>query len=230
MSRREMVFTVCALVFVGAFLGGALGAKPQQVAQEREAENRKTAEPARCPCADPTPEQANLDPARFLGNYGLHVCAFHIAKDDPKYQIESHHYCSAVTGGVFQCTIYDKDRGDAKLIGVEYIIGDELFQKLPTKEKAYWHPHGYEISAGLLTFTGIKEDCEKKLVKGLQKTWGKVWQTWPDPTTGVPIGEPRLMWSAAKDGDVQKELVQKRDRYYGIDVDAIRKDRRELSD
>jgi hypothetical protein len=101
----------------------------------------KTEEAARCPCADPTPEQANLN------------------------------------SGVFQCSLYDKDKGDAKLIGVEYVISDEFFQKQPTKEKANWHPHGFEISAGLLTFTGIKKDCEKKLVKGLHKTWGKVWQT-----------------------------------------------------
>jgi hypothetical protein len=186
--------------------------------------------PVRCPCVDPTPEQSSLNPAAFAGAYGLHVCAFHIAKDDPAYQIESHHFCTAVKGGVFQCTIYDKDKGDAKLIGVEYIVSDDIYQKLPTKEKAFWHPHGYEISAGLLTFTGIKEDCEKKLVKGLQKTWGKVWQTWPDPSTELPLGEPRLMWAAAKDGDIRKELVQKRDKQYGIDVDAIRKQRKSLLD
>ena len=38
------------------------------------------------------------------------------------------------------------------------------------------------------------------------------------------------MWSAAKDGDVQKELVQKRDKYYGIDVDDIRKQRGKVLD
>jgi hypothetical protein len=38
------------------------------------------------------------------------------------------------------------------------------------------------------------------------------------------------MWSAAKDGDVRKELVQKRDKYYGIDVDAIRRQRKKLLD
>jgi hypothetical protein len=190
----------------------------------------QTGDPARCPCADPTPEQSSLNPAEFVGNYSLHVCAFHIAKDDPAYQLESHHYCTAAKGGVFQCTIYDKDKGDAKLIGVEYIIGDEVFQSLPTQEKALWHPHGFEISAGLLTFTGIKENCEKKLLKGLQKTWGKVWQTWPDPTTELPLGQPRLMWSAAKEGDVRKELVQQRDKYYGIDVNAIRNQRKKLLD
>jgi Protein of unknown function (DUF1264) len=190
----------------------------------------QTEEPARCPCVDPTPEQANLNPAKFVGNYSLHVCAFHIAKDDRTYQIETHHYCTAVKEGVFQCTLYDKEKGNAKLIGVEYVISDELFQKLSPTEKAYWHPHRYEISAGLLTFPGIKKDCENKLVKGLYNTWGKIWQTWPDPTTDVPIGEPRLMWSSAKDGDVQKELVQKRDQHYGIDVDAIRKEREKVLD
>jgi hypothetical protein len=106
----------------------------------------RTGEPARCPCAGPTPEQSNLNPATFMGKYGLPACGFHIAKDDPAYQIESHHYCAAVKGGVFQCTIYDKDRGDAKLIGVEYVVSDELYQKLPAKEKAYsrraWRPRG----------------------------------------------------------------------------------------
>jgi hypothetical protein len=32
------------------------------------------------------------------------------------------------------------------------------------------------------------------------------------------------------DGDVQKELVQKRDKYYGIGVDAIRNQRKKLVD
>jgi hypothetical protein len=38
------------------------------------------------------------------------------------------------------------------------------------------------------------------------------------------------MWSAAKDGDVRKELVQKRDEYYGIDVHVIREQRKKLLD
>lgn len=190
----------------------------------------QNAQPDRCPCVDPTPGQAMMSPEKFAGEYSLHVCAFHIAKDDPAYQIESHHYCTVVGDGVFQCTLFDKDKGDAKLIGVEYLISDEIFQKLPPDEKVLWHPHGYEIAAGLLTFTGIQKDCETKLIKRLQHAWGKVWQTWPDPTTKVPMGSPRLMWSAAKDGDVKKELVEKRDKYYDINVDAIRKEREKVLD
>jgi hypothetical protein len=60
---------------------------------------------------------------------------------------------------------------------------------------------GFELTA----------DCEKKLLNGLLKTWGKVWHTWPDPKTDLPIGAPVLMWSATGKNQVRKELVNARD-------------------
>jgi hypothetical protein len=36
------------------------------------------------------------------------------------------------------------------LLGVEYIIGDESYRKLPENEKKFWHPHAYEILSGQL--------------------------------------------------------------------------------
>ena len=70
---------------------------------------KKTAE--RCPCVDPTPDKASINPSKFCGEYGLHVCAFHIGKEDPKLQVEAHHYCTPLRDGVFQCVLYDSDRG-----------------------------------------------------------------------------------------------------------------------
>jgi hypothetical protein len=182
----------------------------------------------RCPCADPDPDKANIDPAKFTGQYGLHVCAFHVGKEDPALQVESHHYCTRLRDGVFQCIIYDADRGNAKLLGVEYIVSDEIYQALPADEKKLWHPHDYEIRAGLLTMTGIQPDCEKKLAVGLLKSWGKVWHTWPDPKTDLPTGSPILMWSAGRDGAVRDDLIKARDKRYGIDVNVIRKEREKL--
>lgn len=192
-----------------------------------EAKNQGGDKP-RCPCVDPDPDKANINPAKFVGQFGLHVCAFHVGKDDPKLQVESHHYCTVLRDGVLQCVVYDADRGNAKLIGVEYIVSEEIFKTLPAEEKKFWHPHGFEIRAGLLTMTGIQPDCEKKLVKGLLKTWGKVWHTWPDPKTDLPIGPPVLMWSANKEGEVRDELIRARDKRYNIDINEIRKQREKL--
>jgi hypothetical protein len=39
----------------------------------------------------------------------------------------------------------------SKLIGVEYLVNDAVYQKMPAEEKAYWHDHKYEVDAGYLS-------------------------------------------------------------------------------
>lgn len=35
--------------------------------------------------------------------------------------------------------IYDSDKADARLIGIEYVVNEEVFVALPEEEKKYWH-------------------------------------------------------------------------------------------
>ena len=65
-------------------------------------------------------------------------------------QVEAHHYCSHISKDMRQCVIYDSNKLDARLIGIEYIISGELFQKLPEEEKKYWHSHEFEVRQELL--------------------------------------------------------------------------------
>ena len=50
---------------------------------------------------------------------------------------------------VRQCIIYDSDKPNARLIGIEYIISRRLFNSLPDEEKPMWHSHMYEVSPTL---------------------------------------------------------------------------------
>ena len=75
---------------------------------------------------------------------------------------------------------------------------------------------------------GVLQSCEDKLMKALVNSWGKTWHTWPDFDTFLPVGEPMLMWSAGKPGDVKPELIKKRDQKYGIVTDDIKKYRDKL--
>ncbi|KAL5525685.1 hypothetical protein ACEPAG_7021 [Sanghuangporus baumii] len=79
-----------------------------------------------------------------------HLCAFHVYAVDRKRPVEAHHYCKHVTPEFHQCIIYDSDEPNAKLIGIEYIVSEKIFNSLPTNEKKYWHSHKYEIESGLL--------------------------------------------------------------------------------
>ena len=49
-----------------------------------------------------------------------------------------------------QCIIYDSNKADAKLIGIEYIISRKLFDTLPAEERKYWHSHEYEVRQSCL--------------------------------------------------------------------------------
>lgn len=154
---------------------------------------------------------------------GLYLCAFHVGKKDAKFQVEAHHYCSPI-GDIHQCAVFDSRGPNSKLLGTEYIINDELYQKLPSDEKKYWHPHAYEILSGQLVAPDMPKMGDDAFV-GFITSWGKTFHTWADPSTPIPMGEPILMWSANGDGQISEGLISKRDAQFNINTSEIRKRR-----
>lgn len=162
-----------------------------------------------------------------LGNHHLHFCGIHCAKKDPRIQIVTQHYCGMVGEGMHQCLLYDSVGKNARLLGVEYIVSDEIYRKLPDVEKRYWHPHTYEVLSGGLIAPAMKPEDEMAFMKGLLLTWGKTWHTWRDPLTPVPMGEPMLMWSLTGDGQGDSQVIAARDKEFGVKTADIRKQRME---
>jgi hypothetical protein len=162
-------------------------------------------------------------------DYHLHICAFHIAKDNPAVVIETQHYCSMLRDNLFQCTLFETTPAGTKpkLLGVEYVISDDLYQKLSPEEKKLWHPHNFEVRQGLLATIGTSDSDDRKTIEALVTTWGKTWHTWPDPTTDLPLGAPRLMWSATKEGDIPEAMIKSRDKRWNIDTEQLKKERAE---
>src|SRR5690606_10628876 len=102
--------------------------------------------------ASRSPETAALETGAALiqdrtpvDQVAMHLVGFHPARTDPSLQMESHHYCDQVDEDFAQCVLYDGDTEDARLHGIEYIVSARLYETLPPEEKAYWHPHNYEI-------------------------------------------------------------------------------------
>lgn len=157
--------------------------------------------------------------------FHLYLCAFHLAKKDPSFVVEAHHYCSPVADEVHQCIIYDARGKNAKILGVEYIISDALYRKLPAEEKKYYHPHSYEVLSGQLVAPKLGPEEEDKLLGGLITTWGKTWHTWPDPKTPLPMGDPLLMWAFTEDGQIDPALIEARDAKLKMSTAAVRRRR-----
>jgi hypothetical protein len=157
----------------------------------------------------------------------LHLCAFHVAKDDPEFQLEAHHYCMPLRddGKLFQCIVTDSNKPGAKILGVEYIVTDDVYRGFSKDEKAFWHPHDYEVTSGQLLAPKLSEEQENKFMAVVRKTWGKTFHTWRDPNTEVPLGQPRLMWAFTKDGEIHEDLLRKREKELGVSTASIKRRR-----
>ncbi|HET8756023.1 MAG TPA: DUF1264 domain-containing protein [Solirubrobacteraceae bacterium] len=127
--------------------------------------------------------------------------------------------------------LFDGNTKAANLIGIEYIVSERLFETLPEGEKAYWHPHNYEILSGQLTAPGLPDVAERAFLKQLMNSYGKTWHTWHtgrhdgEPGDRVPLGDPKLMWSFNRDGEADERLKHDLERQMGFDEAAKRAQR-----
>ncbi|ARP93042.1 OBAP family protein [Bordetella genomosp. 13] len=195
-----------------------------------------TESPVKAPGEDKSAKTATLEtgaaalqskpPVDALNAY---LDGFHFYNGRPNMQMEAHHYCSILNDEVIQCVIYDGNVGDAKLMGVEYIISEKLFKELPEAEKPLWHSHVHEVKSGQLVAPGIPQVAEHELMEKLVSTYGKTFHTWhTDLDKTLPLGLPQLMMGFTKDGQADPTMVEARNRRLGVDSEQKRKNREDI--
>eukprot|EP00026_Physarum_polycephalum_P009268 Phypoly_transcript_09384.p1 GENE.Phypoly_transcript_09384~~Phypoly_transcript_09384.p1 ORF type:complete len:314 (+),score=46.66 Phypoly_transcript_09384:305-1246(+) len=138
-----------------------------------------------------------------INSIHMHLCALHFYNGDLQRQVQAHHFCTHLTEDLAQCVIYDNDKPNSRLIGVEFIISERLYKTLSEDEKKMWHSHVYEIKSGQLTMPGIPEPIERIAMKELINTYGKTWHFWQiDKGDALPLGIPQLMMALTEDGQI----------------------------
>ena len=176
------------------------------------------------------PKSANADLAP-ISAIGAHVCGIHFYSGNMKRQLIAQHYCSHFSDQVLQCVIYDSDKKDARLIGIEYIVSAKIFESLPADEKKFWHSHNYEVKSGALAAPGVDELAEKDLMKVLIGTYGKTWHTWQvDRGDKLPLGIPQLMMAFTADGQLNSKVAAERDSLYAVPMAAKKAARTDIAD
>ncbi|CAK9309766.1 unnamed protein product [Citrullus colocynthis] len=167
---------------------------------------------------------------RPINQIHQHLCAFHFYSHDMTRQVEAHHYCAHLNEEVRQCVIFDSPEKDARLIGIEYIVTENLFLTLPDDEKRLWHSHEYEVKSGTLFLPGVPGPIERLDLDKVCKTYGKVFHFWQvDRGDILPLGIPQLMMALTRDGQLDETLSQKVEKRYGVSFDEERKKREYMS-
>ncbi|XP_055826487.1 oil body-associated protein 2A-like [Solanum dulcamara] len=86
-------------------------------------------------------KQMNQHVCIFIGSLTTFVMYNH----NMSRQIETHYYVTRVNQDFLQCAVYDSDESTGRLIRVEYIESDRIFESLPQEEQKLWHSHGHEV-------------------------------------------------------------------------------------
>lgn len=133
-------------------------------------------------CSLPRTDTTGKSPAT---GFTLHIDAKKHINDVPDWVV--HHYCKPINKDVSQCTLFESDEPNAKLIGVETIISPQLYAALPEAEKPNWHYHETEIPQVDAVLPGLSEKETREVVAALEDTYGKVIIFWK-PNEPAPIG------------------------------------------
>jgi hypothetical protein len=118
----------------------------------------------------------------------------HIPRNQPGNPRVDYHIYQPLNDHVGQCLIFDGPGPDARLIGVEYLVSDEVYRRMPAEERLYWHDRKPEVDAGLVrgpTQSGAEEAATRAPVR---TRWGKVYHTWISGGD-YPRGPSRPFWS-----------------------------------
>lgn len=158
----------------------------------------------------------------------VYMVGFHPMKSNPSQQMEAHHFCRQVNEDFAQCALFDGNTAEANLNGIEYIISEKLFETLPPGERAYWHPHNYEILSGQLQAPGLPGLAEKAFLRGKMNSYGKTWHVWQTASgQKLPMGDPMLAWSFNRDGEIRPDLQSRFEQRFSPVMEK-RKERQEL--
>lgn len=164
-----------------------------------------------------------------LEHFNTYLDGFHFYNGNSGAQMEAHHYVQQLNKDVHQAIIFDGNGKDAKIMGIEYIISESLFNELTDEEKKLWHSHQYEVKSGTLIAPGLPQAAEHELMEKLVSTYGKTIHTWhTDQERSLPVGSPMIMMGFTKDGQIHPHLVKERDKRFGVSTSEIREQRKDI--
>ncbi|KAK2998735.1 hypothetical protein RJ639_022903 [Escallonia herrerae] len=155
-----------------------------------------------------------------------HLRAFHFYGHDMTRQVEVHHYCGHQNEEFRQCLIYDGPHADARLIGLEYIVTDNLFLTLPDAEKPLWHSHEFEVKGGFLFMPGVPGPVQRADLEKVAKTYGKTIHFWQaDKCDSLPLGVPQVIMALTREGQLYENLAHGVEKRFGVSFEKERENR-----
>jgi hypothetical protein len=170
-----------------------------------------------------------IQPYAPVREINCHTDAILFFSGEPKRQIEVHELCTWLNDDVAQCLLYDSDRSNARLIGVEYLVSDRIFKALPEDEQKLWSSKQYEVKNGLEVAPRLPQTAENALMQDLVNMYGKQFCTWQVDQHYLPLGAPKILFNLAEEGpSPDAGLLERRAKKLNADPKKLSEERSDI--
>jgi len=119
--------------------------------------------------------------------FDMHLDAAHNVKDAKPIV---HHWCKRINAEIVECLMFDSDKANANLVGVETMIPHEVWSTLSEEQKKEWHNHAEKVKPE--QFVDATPEEAAKFTEDLKDTYGRVTYFWNFPKDQYPIISPFL--------------------------------------
>ncbi len=101
-----------------------------------------------------------------------------------------HKYCKSVIGNMMQCQLYDGNDGDSRLVGVETMVGSEMYSTFTADEKKLWMPTKDLMQTTMASMPDIDAEQFNNVAQSLSNKYSKVYLLWDPGRINLPTGSP----------------------------------------
>lgn len=141
-------------------------------------------------------------PCKPSDGWTLHITAKKLFPGSPDTTV--HKYCKTVVGNMSQCQLYNGNDSDSRLVGVETIVGPEMYGTFTDTEKKMWMP----TKDLLLTTAASMPEADAQqfanVAQSYANNYSKVYLLWDPGRLNIPTGSPlvTVMNTAVASGSV----------------------------
>ncbi len=173
-TPKILLASVCAT----ALLLSGCGGSPAPATDEN-------ADTAMTQTEQQTQEQTALVPSE---GWTLHMTSKKLFPGNADMTVNK--YCKSVVGNMTQCQLYDGNEGDSRLVGVETIVGPEMYNTFTADEKKLWMPTKDLMSATMTAMPDLDSEQFNNVAQSLSSDYSKVYLLWDPGKINLPTGNP----------------------------------------
>lgn len=118
----------------------------------------------------------------------LHIAAKKLFPGNPDMTVNK--YCKSVVGNMTQCMMYDGNEGDSRLVGVETIVGPEMYNTFKPEEKKLWMPTKDLLQSTMATMPDLDAEQFTNVAQSFANNYSKVYLLWDPGKINLPTGSP----------------------------------------